>query len=918
MKSAYNNIICLIIILYVSSCSALRRSNPSNAAAPDPVADPKAVVVVGNARFTVLTGRMIRAEWAADKVFEDRATFAVVNRRLPVPKFTLTNASGAVTITTDYLTLVYTNNNGSPAFSPTNLAITLLGVDGIKTTWNPSMNSTGSTGNLLGTIRTLDGVDGSIELDCVKQSRTDDLHCTYGLVSTSGWAVFDETNRPAFDNLQDPQWKWFVSRTANKTDWYFLGHGQNFEQALTDYTSIGGNLPLPPRFTFGIWWSRYWAYSDIEFMGIVNQYEMHQVPLDVLVIDMDWHITFYKEASQGQRDQAGQTPGWTGFTWDKQLFPNPDVFLAWVQSKGLQSTLNLHPASGVQPHEQRYTLMAQAVGIDPGTKKYVPFNLPNQTFAKTFHDIMLKPLETQGIDFWWLDWQQGENFLNIPGINPTFLLNYVFFTNPSAWSNGKRPLLFHRWGGLGNHRYQIGFTGDVVPSWNSLNFQVYFTATAANVGYGFWSHDIGGHTQPSPAELYTRWIQWGCFAPVLRTHCTKSPVNERRIWAYPLANFFIMRDAMVLRASLLPYTYTAARIAHDTGIAMLRGLYYSWPTHAEAYSTKTEYIFGDDMVVMPVTAPLNTATALVQQSVWIPPGQWIEWFSGLAFTGPKTVVRQFALDDIPVYVRAGSIIPMESPKDRTQLVGGSQKLPTTLTFVVFVSPSVTSGETNVYEDEGNTNVYDDNQHGAWTKATYSLTGASEVTVVVSPVDGTFPGLPANRNYKIVLNNVYNPQQVIVMGPHSYSYNGDMLALEITIDQVPVHTGVKVTVTFAQKLDSALLMGLPLSFRRMTTVKALIDNQWGASVWQEDYEHVILAASAGQRMSYSPTTAPTEIAQYPALYTTALNEVQAMTSLSPNIKTQVVALLTSAQPGGKDAQHMESVAWQESERAIHIV
>ena len=115
----------------------------------------------------------------------------------------------------------------------------------------------------------------------------------------------------------------------------------------------------------------------------------------------------------------------------------------------------------------------------------------------------------------------------------------------SAISSGKakRALLFHRWGGLGNHRYQIGFSGDTISVWDSLAFQPYFTATAANVGYAYWSHDIGGHMPGAiDPELYLRWIQWGIFSPILRTHTTKNPEAERRIWAYPEPYSDLMRD----------------------------------------------------------------------------------------------------------------------------------------------------------------------------------------------------------------------------------------------------------------------------------------------------------------------------------------------------------------------------------------
>jgi alpha-glucosidase (family GH31 glycosyl hydrolase) len=187
--------------------------------------------------------------------------------------------------------------------------------------------------------------------------------------------------------------------------------------------------------------------------------------------------------------------------------------------------------------------MAHSMGIDPASKQYVPF---------------------EGIDFFWLDWHQGDE-TKLAGVGPTWWLNYVFFTDQER--EKKRALLFHRWGGLGNHRYQIGFSGDTVSVWDSLAFQPYFTATAANVGHTYWSLDIGGHMPGAiEPELYLRWIQWGIFSPILRTHTTKNPEAERSIWAYPEPYSDLMRQSFVRRNAMQPYIYTEARKTHDTGV----------------------------------------------------------------------------------------------------------------------------------------------------------------------------------------------------------------------------------------------------------------------------------------------------------------------------------------------------------------
>lgn len=482
----------------------------------DPMANPAATVVSGDARFTILTPGLIRMEWAAGGSFEDHASLTFVNRNLPVPSFRQSETEGWLEITTERLVLRYRKDSGK--FTADNLSVAFR-VDTSFSTWKPGMKE---EGNLQGTTRTLDGYDGMYR----QYGSPMVIDLGQGILSRDGWVVIDDSERPLFD---DSDWPWVMARDdRERQDWYFFGYGHDYKTALGDFIKTAGRIALPPRFVFGTWWSRYWEYTDKEFRDLVAEFETHSVPLDVLVIDMDWHITslpeFYRDGKLLE-DQSGEGFGWTGLTWNKNYFPDPAKFLDWTNRLGLKTCMNLHPASGVQPHEARYKEMAEAMGVDPATKKYIPFDITDKTFARNYMDIILRPMEKEGIDFWWLDWQQWGH-TKIEGVNPTFYLNYVFFSDMER-QGGKRPLIFHRYGGPGNHRYQIGFSGDTYITWSSLAFQPYFTATAANVGFGYWSHDIGGHQRGTQdPELYTRWIQWGSFSPILRTHCTKNPEIE--------------------------------------------------------------------------------------------------------------------------------------------------------------------------------------------------------------------------------------------------------------------------------------------------------------------------------------------------------------------------------------------------------
>jgi len=835
-----------LLFLFVGATSAA-------AQAENPVADPKAIVVNGNARFTILTPQLIRMEWAEVGKFEDHASLVFINRRLPVPNLAKTNFGSTLILTTDKLSLTY--HSGNASFSSENLRVEFK-LNGESVTWTPGLED---KGNLQGTIRTLDGVKGSTPLGT-------------GLISRDGWVLIDDTESPLFDNSD---WPWVTPRPEGKRqDFYLFAYGHDYKQALLDFTRVAGKIPLPPRFAFGTWWSRYWAYTDTEFTELVRGFQEHDVPLDVLVIDMDWHPTFGVKWWENKKDQSGHTLGWTGYTWNKTYFPDATQFLGWVHQQGLKATLNMHPASGVQPHEEQYPEMARAMGIDPATKKYVAFDITDKKFAENYFKILHHPLERQGIDFFWLDWQQ-EHKTSVTGVNPTWWLNYAHFTDMER--RGKRPLLFHRWGGLGNHRYQIGFSGDTETAWDSLAFQPYFTATAANVGYGYWSHDIGGHMHGKVgAELYTRWIQWGVFSPILRTHTTKNPEAERRIWAFPAEFAAAMRDAYLLRYALIPYIYTAARVAYDTGLSICRPLYYDYPEAAEAYEFKDEYLFGSDMLVTPVAAAVSEESRLAKKSIWLPPGTWIEWFTGTTLEGPAKIERSFALNEIPVYVKAGAIVPMQ-PKMRYT----GEKPVDPLILTVFPGAS---GETRVYNDAGNTPGYKASEF-AWTTVRHARLDDGTRKIEVFPVEGNYPGMLAARGYEIRLPMTLPPSRdfgtVRANGaniPYSgdgsapgWRYDGTSLTTVISLPRTSVNQKMDVLVK-APAAPLELLDSVPGKLARLRTAMDILNGSWPKG-WSP--EILIDAAQTGRRITLNPATAQDELQKLQRDFPAVIEEIRKM-------------------------------------------
>ncbi|MCC2866475.1 MAG: hypothetical protein LK562_01600, partial [Candidatus Accumulibacter phosphatis] len=492
----------------------------------DSVADPKAVVAATRARFTVLTSRLLRLEFAADEHFEDRPSRTFWHRRQVVPCFEVLHDGEAVEIMTEHLHLRYDPRLGLTAHG---LLVTLL-ESGL--TWHYGDHD---VGNLGGTTRTLDKTDGPIPLDP-------------GLLSSGGWTVVDDSDAPLLED------GWIAARDqrAGRIDLYFFGYGRDFTACLHDYRRLSGAVPLLPRWALGNWWSRYWPYRQDELLDLMRDFRAHELPLSVCVIDMDWHITHTGNASRG----------WTGYTWNQDLFPTPRALLADLHALGLKTALNLHPADGVWPHEAAYPVMARQLGGDPATGEPVVFDITDPAFTQAYFEILHHPLEAEGVDFWWMDWQQGRRTA-CSDLDPLWWLNHLHFLDLGR-NPARRSFAFSRWGGLGSHRYPIGFSGDTVVSWHSLAFQVHFTATAANVAFGWWSHDIGGHMEGiEDAELYVRWLQFGVFSPILRLHSTQNPFHERRPWGWDTQTLALARSAMQLRHALIPYLYSIAWQEHQ-------------------------------------------------------------------------------------------------------------------------------------------------------------------------------------------------------------------------------------------------------------------------------------------------------------------------------------------------------------------
>jgi len=874
---------------------------------PKALAEASLLAPDGHARFTILTPRLIRMELDPHGSFENRASLAFVNRAVsPVPKFSHSLVSSGLStvlrIETEELRLEYVLGSGK--FDAGTLKVTSLNPKSAFRYWDANMTSDQDPGNLFGTYRTLDSQDNP-SLNCTLNKQQ---HCVFGLVSRSGWALVDDTDTPilgAEDWWTDAQGR--VLKNQNLKDLYLFAHGHDYFGALQDFSLVGGKIPMIPRFAMGNWWTRWININNADLKKIVEDHESRSIPLDVFVLDMNWH----------------KKNDWTGYTFDSRLFPDPADSLGFLKHKQLAIAANLHDASGINSWEQQYWNVRKALNrTDQGR---ISLDLIDRDFCMALEDIVLQPIEKIGMDFWWIDWQQGENAGYTLGdkMNPTIWLNKMRSTDRIRRGENRRAMVLARFGGLGNHRYQVGFSGDVNQlTWQDLAYQPYFSAAATNVGFGFWSHDIVG--PGSNHELYLRWLQWGAFSAILRNHERGSssgrckdpfPTDEEsrctivEIWNTPNKYFEAARAAIVEREKLIPYIYSRLRIAHESGISLIIPLYYYFPGEDLAYTGNengqlAQYIFGDDIMVAPIVSP-SQPTSLTRTSIWIPPGEWYEEdFGTMRFGGSRTFLsRSYDLTEIPRFTMAGRVIAT-IPVRPGKVLGLAQKQYEHLTFTIYASSEMSrTGGTRVYEDDAISNDYLNNAF-SWTKASYSYANG-DLTFKVH-TEGQAP--LTHRRYDLKITNSVPPTKVRVNGENysfsryggegTWSYVGDELMVLVEVPRVSLEEELTIELFGAMAEARDLLQGVRGLIRRANLAKRVLDETRqtpGAGDIKESF--ITEVASLGEELSrlagHDRHLFLSKVAQSRAQATAAVTQISMIKDMDPLRKEYVLTLLSEA-------------------------
>ena len=636
-----------------------------------PLANLKNIVYWRDYRITVLQDRLFRMEHSNNKVFRDEATQSVWYRDMPAQEFSCEEKDGKLYIKTSSCSLVIAEQRLE--------CRVILGGETLK------LNN---SQNLKGTYRTLDKYNGKYYMN---KGETRKIALDMGVCSRNGVAVFEDANSLSLDvnGVLKPV-------RGEGADEYIFVYGDDYRSAVQALFLITGKVPMIPRFALGNWWSRYHVYTDKEYLRVLNAFEDQEVPLTVATIDMDWHYSSSNEidrlfsvteSGRNTEEYIGKNMAWTGYSWNKRLFPDYKAFLKKIEDKNLKITLNLHPADGIRFWETQYEDMAKVLGFDTTEGKRIQFDIASPDFINAYFKVLHKPYEEDGVCFWWIDWQQGTNS-RMEGLDPLWALNHYHYLDNGL--NHKVPLILSRYSGVGSHRYPLGFSGDTHITWDTLAYLPEFTATSSNIGYTWWSHDIGGHyLGEKDDEMHLRHIQYGVFSPINRLHCCNEEIQTKEPWAYRNGTGELIKKWLRLRHKLIPYLYTANYKTHKEGRALIEPLYYEWK-QPQAYRYKNEYLFGEQLLVIPITKKAKKG-GFAQIKAWIPAGKWTDIFTGQKYDIPKNgkeLILYRDLESIPVLIKEGGILPLSLDK------GNGVKNPIEMEICAYAG----NGEFVLYED----------------------------------------------------------------------------------------------------------------------------------------------------------------------------------------------------------------------------
>lgn len=536
---------------------------------------------------------------------------------------------------------------------------------------------------------------------------------------------------------------------------YLVVAADQWPELATTFTAVTGRQPMPPRWALGNIASRMGYHSQAEVEEVAEKYLEDNIPLDAIVLDLFWF--------------GPDVKGHLGnFDWYRDSFPEPEKMMANLKKHGVKTVLITEPF--ILKHTKTFdeATRLELVGKTANGKPYLyDFYFGNTALLDIFKPEtknwfweIYKKHTLSGVDGWWGD-------LGEPEMHPDDLLHvngradHVHNLYGHEWAKTvfegfrkdfpqRRPVILMRSGFVGSQRYgMIPWSGDVNRSWRGLKPQVEIALSMGMQGLAYMHSDLGGFAgNYRSAELYTRWLQYGAFQPVFRTHGQEDVPAEPVFWDDSTKN--IVRRYIQLRYSLLPYNYTLLWENSTTGLPMMRPLSYVDNDPALLTNTTT-YLWGNDFLVSPVVEKGATS-----QTVHFPKGAtWLDYWTGQSYTGGQVAQVPVTIQDIPVFVRAGAFVPMSAK----QINSTDDYDPTAVAVHYYHHPDATAGAGTLYEDDGITpDAFTANTY--WQVQFTAAFAAGRLTIRQRSFGFDYPGKPRARSIKYVIHGLTAPVKLV--------------------------------------------------------------------------------------------------------------------------------------------------------------
>jgi len=703
----------------------------------------------GTLRIQVCSDSVIHVLYSPTPTFAKHTDFVVRKQSWPAPKFTTQSSDKAVTLSTSLLKIVVTRKDGAINYAEANgnsllveasrsmRAETVHGEDTYRA--ESFFSIYGSHEGLYGLGQHQAGVWNyrGESVDIIQDNSNISVPL---MLSSKGYGIFwNNMARSRFNN-RFANYLYISSEPADVIDYYFL-YGPELDKVIAGYRDLTGQVPMFGKWAYGFWQSKNRYKSQDEVLGVARKYRNLHIPVDNIVQDWFWW------------NRKGE------FVFN-QNYPDPKAMVDQLHDEHFHLMISIWPF--FEPGSANYDYMESKGWFVDKFKFAKPpyhangmavYDATSPEARKYYWDLVNRGLFSIGLDAWWMDTTEPET----EGQEENILLNqklaagsgnrYVnvyplldtegVYQGQRSVSDRKRVFILSRSAFAGSQRNAVtAWSGDINSDWFSFRRQVPAGLNFSLSGIPYWTTDIGGFVfgrpdDPSFRELFIRWFQYGTFNPILRVHGTRNP-DENELWSYGPDAQTILVNFDRLRYRMLPYIYSLAWKTTSESYTPMRPLVMDFRNDPRADNIGDQFMFGPAFLVNPVTEPAATA-----RPVYLPNTKWYDFWTGSTVDGGRMINAIAPLDRLPLYLRAGSIVPLgpdqewstEKPADPIELriYGGAD------------------GDFSIYEDENDTYDYEKGAYAIipmhWGDASHTLT--------IGDRQGQFPGMPENRTFRVV-------------------------------------------------------------------------------------------------------------------------------------------------------------------------